>query len=743
MNQSVGQEINEDLAQMGIKKGSLIWPILALVVAALVLVVYFQPAGNTPLNDLFKKVCNGVSGKTMDATVQEPFARECFNIQSPEQLNSKSDGFKQFGIVKKWDIIYELYSIKDGPARTDPDVLNSTIWWGLFVDTIKEYTKGLFSKFGEITYGLLKATAFAGFVSLIPGLAGMIYRRNFWGWFLIPFIALFVIASGIIGQKSTEAMLLFFLVSQLLVVLLALRLRRYSRSIGPVPTTVHNWLLAATLSLVAAAWWFGWGGRIWSSWSGWYQWEFILFGLPILYLLLRRSDVWRGREPKNIVMCLDGTTNTPDQFEFGRLAQTNVFKLFKMLKSDARKSVDASSRAFNASLSKRYKDKQIALYYSGVGNRFENDPIVQLLGGATGLGASSVVDRAYLDLMRVYRPGDRILIFGFSRGAAIARLLARAIDQKGAPKTIWTLRLFGRHWTIWRSKRDPRRNKMVPVTVLGCFDTVGAFGIAKNIAGLNFQNIDLFKDLTVPDNVEQAYHMVALDEMREEFEPTLMEPDPIQPARIVEVWFSGDHANIGGGWATTKLSDLTLDFLLKKVSSGYAFDNGMTPGQETWGLYLSAVNSNKVTAKDPDTNGAFVDIDGQKPFVLHPDPLGQLRQWKSTLYVYKPRQLPHHAVISETVFERMANAAPLYAPPSLFNLHDELDKKRKSVNSAVTRLKETDSLTLEEHNAILAFKDKLHLTRWPQYAEFLNSLPTLPRKPEAKLTNEAYADSQV
>ena len=91
--------------------------------------------------------------------------------------------------------------------------------------------------------------------------------------------------------------------------------------------------------------------------------------------------------------------------------------------------------------------------------------------------------------------------------------------------------------------------------------------------------------------------------------------------------------------------------------------------------------------------------------------------------MYKPRELPNHAVISQTVFDRMVQAKPLYAPQSLFNLHDNLTEKRQTVNDAVDRLRETDSLKPEEHQTILEFKDKLQLTRWEEYFNDLKQAP--------------------
>ncbi len=586
-----------------------------------------------------------------------------------------------------------------------------------------------------------------GIISLfaaIPGIAGMIYRRSFWRYFLIAFVLLYSInASGWLGRLKGTSMPVDalntewhfnFLLSQLVLLVLAFRLRRHSRGTRLLPPTAYNVVLAVALVAVAGACERQWPAWVW-DWKflddgflskGFFKWEFILVVLPLLYMLLKQSAVWESDKRKNIVVCLDGTGQTTGQTEFGRSVQTNVLKLFGMLKQDDPKGALMSALQnghFDATLAKRYQDKQIAFYYSGVGNTIENSPVLDLLGSATGLGADSIVDRAYLDVMRVYRPGDRIFIFGFSRGAAIARLVARMIDQRGAPRHLWTLRLLGRHWVVWKS--DSKLHD-VPVSVLGCWDTVGAFGVAKTIAGIDFRRINGFKDLSIADNVEQAYHIVALDEARDSFVPTLMDSDPLTPERIVEVWFSGDHSNVGGSWATDKLSDVTLDFLLKLTSSGYATDDKSVPGDELWGLYLSAVNG-KTVPKAADLSDTVV---------LDPDPLGQLRQVTSAIYEYGPRKMPLHAVISDTVIERMTQSQPAYAPQSLFDLNDELDKKRDTIDAKVARLAETQSLNAGEPEKILEFKEKLRLTRWQQYWIDLNAKRTTPL-PAERLSNKA------
>lgn len=622
------------------------------------------------------------------------------------------------------------------------------------VGYIKVFLDDLFVAMGKYWTTALAYVASAALFALLPGLAGLIYRRAFWVWFGLAFVAFMAIRSVMssAGQflahesdgdtaEAWAASIVVFVLSQLLVLLLVHRLRRHTAKpsllatfvpVGLYDKVLRFGLVALGLGIAIL----GWGAELIKHIpfdQTWTKWNIILLGLPFLYFLLRVTPGWPDKKPKNIVVCLDGTSNTPDQLEMGLAAQTNVFKLFAMLKSDAGGSFVPTGR-LDATLCKTYGDKQpgdkqIALYYTGIGNKYDSDPLLGTLEQATGLGASGIIERAYLDVMRVWRPGDRLFIFGFSRGAASARILARTIDQRGAPGSIWTLRLFGRHWTLWPSKKIAK----VPVDVLGCWDTVGSFGVAKTIAGINFQQLNLLHNLAVPENVRQAYHMVALDESRQEFEPTLMDPDPIHLERIVEVFFPGDHAGVGGGWATDRLSDLPLDFLLRRISSGYSADRKSVPGDEGWGLYLAAVNALALDETGvPMTEEAERKAREAGVAVLHPDPLGQLRSFFSNVYNYRPRRLPLHAVISECVFERMTRSIPVYAPQALFDLNDALDEKRDLITAKVKKMEETRSMGDNEREKVLEFTDKLRLTRFPSYwseviaARKPDALPTIP-----------------
>ena len=115
-----------------------------------------------------------------------------------------------------------------------------------------------------------------------------------------------------------------------------------------------------------------------------------------------------------------------------------------------------------------------------------------------------------------------------------------------------------------------------------------------------------------------------------------------------------------------------------------------------------------------------------------------MRQWFSNLYNYRPRKLPLHAVISEAVFDRMTRSMPVYAPEALFNLNDDLDKKRDLIDEKVAKLVETESLVEDERQKILNYKNKLRLRRWPEYwAELSENRRGKLKRPEVVLDNRA------
>ncbi len=142
-----------------------------------------------------------------------------------------------------------------------------------------------------------------------------------------------------------------------------------------------------------------------------------------------------------------------------------------------------------------------------------------------------IIEQANIDLEKNYSDGDKIYIFGFSRGAAIARMFAAHCGKN--------------------------------IEFLGVFDTVAA---TRGSLDLNPDTYPasgiVFENGTMGDHIKSAVHLVSIDEKRLAFQPTLFNKDD----RVIEVWFSGVHSDIGGSYWFDGLSDITLQFMLDKVS---------------------------------------------------------------------------------------------------------------------------------------------------------------------------------
>ena len=122
--------------------------------------------------------------------------------------------------------------------------------------------------------------------------------------------------------------------------------------------------------------------------------------------------------PKNIVLCSDGTGNTMMK---GR--GTNVWKLYEAVDLTAHRWHQGHGDGSTPG------KEQIAFYDDGVGS--QKNKVLKIVGGAFGYGLKRNIRDLYKSLCRAYWPGDDIYIFGFSRGAYTARVLAGLILSCG------------------------------------------------------------------------------------------------------------------------------------------------------------------------------------------------------------------------------------------------------------------------------------------------------------------------
>ena len=275
---------------------------------------------------------------------------------------------------------------------------------------------------------------------------------------------------------------------------------------------------------------------------------------------------------RRLLVFFDGTWNTPDSGS----KPTNVVQLLRAV----------SARDGDVS--------QVVFYDKGVGTGGFTDRIA---GGASGTGLTENVIDGYRFLGNNFDDGDEIYIFGFSRGAYTARSLAGLLGLAGVLKPPHLGRDLIDVVAIYRDKDSGREAKVerieakkfdrfanARIRCVGVWDTVGALGIPGDLGRNLLGNKFYFHDVELSSKVEVALHAIAIDEKRSEFSPTLWvreKDEPATPGQTVEqVWFPGVHSNVGGSYEDAGLSDIALDWMIKRVRhhTGLRFDDGWLAG---------------------------------------------------------------------------------------------------------------------------------------------------------------------
>lgn len=257
---------------------------------------------------------------------------------------------------------------------------------------------------------------------------------------------------------------------------------------------------------------------------------------------------------KNIVVFSDGTGQ-----EGGRTFNTNVYKVFNIIE-------DRTPR-------------QIAYYERGVGTDWR-----RLLGNAGGRGFSHKICKCYKFIFDNYESGDKIFLFGFSRGAAAVRSLSGLIHMFGMlpqarpelimmayniyrmtdikAREVAAQTFIKRHHTMW-----------CPIEFLGVWDTVSALGLPSKALNVLVDKLPFwrhsFHNFKLSSSVRYGYHAIAIDDERTVFHPTLWD-GLSNPAyqKMKQVWFCGSHTDIGGGYEENGgLSDIPLQWLVKCAQS--------------------------------------------------------------------------------------------------------------------------------------------------------------------------------
>ena len=342
---------------------------------------------------------------------------------------------------------------------------------------------------------------------------------------------------------------------------------------------------------------------------------------------------------KRLVLCCDGTWNTPDQQSGGRPCPTNVTKLALAV-------ADAGDDG----------KEQIVFYHRGVGtSRWE-----RLRGGAFGFGLSRNVQDTYRFIVQNFEPGDELFFFGFSRGAFTARSTAGLVRNAGILRREYADRLE-EAYALYRDRTThPRGTESqlfrrsysheTRIRFIGVWDTVGALGIP--LSGLRWVNAFnrrwQFHDTDLSTTVDAAFQALAIDEQRRPFEPAVWrQQDDAHDQRLEQVWFTGDHCDVGGGYSDAALADLALLWMADRARSC-----GLGLRSDAFPTVAPAGATNEVV-------------------VVGPDAMGELHDSRTAFYRLVPpfvrpigEKDPVHEYAASTAAERH-NKDPHYAPPGL------------------------------------------------------------------------------
>ena len=262
---------------------------------------------------------------------------------------------------------------------------------------------------------------------------------------------------------------------------------------------------------------------------------------------------------KRIIICFDGTWNKP--------AEESL---------PANKSVETNVCRFYESIGDRGADgaRQVKWYDAGVGSQWYD----RYIGGAIGTGLEFNIVQGYEFLAKEYDDGDEVYVIGFSRGAYTARSLVGMIRNCGLiqPKHL-ALRVpvaYG----IYRTRDDNADSftaklfrsafsREIKIKFIGVWDTVGALGVPLDILKDVNMKFYEFHDTKLSDIVENAYHAVAIDEHRLDYDVCLWKPETAPMQNLEQRWFAGAHCDVGGGYSDRQLSDLTLRWMQDKAGA--------------------------------------------------------------------------------------------------------------------------------------------------------------------------------
>ena len=376
--------------------------------------------------------------------------------------------------------------------------------------------------------------------------------------------------------------------------------------------------------------------------------------------------------PKNIIICCDGTGNEIEA------NLSNVLKLFRIL---------------------RKSDDQVVYYNPGVGTISSSDPWSRLksealgvLGLMTGYGLDANVLDAYRFLLDEYEDGDQLYLFGFSRGAYTVRVLAgflRLIGLLQKPQrnlcgyalTAYKKAAEENNFEIaWRFERVAS-TRCIPIKFIGVWDTVSSV-IVPRPDRMYVPSLEELPYTRTNSCVEVFRQATAIDERRRMFrinrwtEPQHYKPNPFVPGEgdpqdVKQVWFSGVHSDVGGGYPEKEsgATEYPLKWMIDEavvhgLQINLAMYNHLVLGREHEGATRTYVPPDFTAKLHNSMTWAWRLLEWIPKPVSQREQNDRMAVFGFYLPLCEPRKIDQGARVHESVIQRM-QADPTYQPGNL------------------------------------------------------------------------------
>jgi uncharacterized protein (DUF2235 family) len=253
---------------------------------------------------------------------------------------------------------------------------------------------------------------------------------------------------------------------------------------------------------------------------------------------------------KRIFIGIDGTSNSAffDRF------YSNVYRM-------------------NLALAFNNKDgsPQLFIYFSGVGTA--SYKWLGLLGKAFGEGIDALILQAYVNLVANYEAGDKIYVFGFSRGAVAARALTGMISKSGLVRyecspsiaAAWQYFIGDDLAGNYRDQKPNVTHEDAAIEFLGVWDTV--YGIDPKLALRKSPFMQLrFPNFHLDQTVKTGIHILSIDDTRKFFRPMLWDKTSDPKQTMEQIWMPGVHSDIGGGYEKAFISTVSLLTMIDRLT---------------------------------------------------------------------------------------------------------------------------------------------------------------------------------